>query len=81
MSNTTKFPYGETITRAFTDSDYLRQLLENPREALAQTGVTLDEGVIVEASMNGGVAGGALSIEVKNAAVNWAGSVNLTLHK
>lgn len=81
MSTKVEFPYGEAISRAFSDSQFLELLLDNPEKALNETGVNLDPGVVVKASMTGNSAGGALNIDVKNAAVNWIGSVNLTLHK
>lgn len=81
MSNSNKFIYGEAINRAFSEPAYLEKLLTDPIPALAETGVTVDKGVGVKVSMNGNSAGGALSIDVTNAAVDWVGSVNLTLHK
>lgn len=80
-SKKAKFPYGAAIDRAFTDAEYLDQLLAHPESALKEVGITLDEGVKVTAKMTGHSAGGSLSIEVENAKVDWAGSVHLVLHE
>lgn len=81
MTNKQKFVYGDAIDRAFTEPAFLERLIKTPISALAETGVKVDDGVNINVSMVGNSAGGALSIDVQNASVDWHGSVNITLHK